>query len=105
MKIRTKLVLTLSAALVLTMLLSTLLRMRWMRSRLEDQLRQSAQDQAVVIAEELSKRLRSDMDRDEIEELLKDAQRRHPGADLALTLDTDEDTVSTFSLAQSMEEA
>jgi signal transduction histidine kinase len=105
MKIRTKLVLTLSAALVLTMLLSTLLRMRWMRSRLEDQLRQSAQDQVVVIADELSKRLRSDMDRDEINEELKDVQRRHPGADLALTLDTDEDTVSTFSLAQSMEEA
>jgi signal transduction histidine kinase len=105
MKIRTKLILLLSAALAVTMLLSTWLRLRWTSSRLEDQLRQSAQDTAVVIADELSKRLRSDMDRDEIDEQLKDAQRRHPGADLALTLDTDEDTVSTYSLAQSMEEA
>lgn len=105
MKIRTKLVLLLSAALVLTMVLSTWLRIRWTRSRLEDQLRQSAQETAMAIANELASRLRSDMDRDEIEEQLKDVQRRHPGADLALTLDTDEDTVSTFSLAQSMEEA
>jgi two-component system, NtrC family, sensor kinase len=104
-KIRTKLILTLSAALVLTMLLSTLLRMRWMRSRLEDQLKESAQDTAAAIAADLTKRLRSNMDPDEIEEQLKDEQRRHPGADLALALDTDEDTVSTFSLAQSQETA
>ena len=105
MKIRTKLVLLLSAALVVTMLVSTWLRIHWTRTRLEDQLRQSAQDTAVAIAKELNSRLRSDMDRDEIEQQLKDVQRRHPGADLVLNLDTDEDTVSTFSLAQTMEDA
>ena len=45
------------------------------------------------------------MDPDEIEEQLKDEQRRHPGGDLVLNLDTDEDTVSSFALGQSMEEA
>jgi signal transduction histidine kinase len=106
MKIRTKLVLLLSGALVLTMVVSTWLRIRLTRSQLDSQLRQSAQDTAAMIADDLSKRLRSDMDLDEIEELLKDEQRRHPGADeVKITLDTDEDTVSTLSLAPSMEDA
>jgi signal transduction histidine kinase len=104
MKIRTKLILLLSAALVLTMVLSTWLRIRWTRSRLEDQLRQSAQDTATVIADDLTKRLRSDMDQDEINEQLKEEQRLHPGADLVLTYETDEDTVSTVSLTQSAED-
>ncbi len=55
MKIRTKLILLLSAALVVTMLVSTWLRIRWTQRRLEDQLRQSAQDTAVAIADELVK--------------------------------------------------
>jgi signal transduction histidine kinase len=105
MKIRTKLILLLSAALIVTMIVSTWLRIRWTQRRLEDQLTQSAQDTAVAIADELSKNLRLDMDEDELKELLKDEQRRHPGADLALTLDKGEDTVSTFSLAQTSEEA
>ncbi|HEX9103962.1 MAG TPA: HAMP domain-containing protein, partial [Polyangia bacterium] len=104
MKIRTKLILLLSAALVITMLVSTWLRIDWTRRRLEDQLRQSAQDTAVAIANELTQRLRSE-NPDEIEEQLKDEQRRHPGADLVLNLDTDEDTVSSFALGQSMEDA
>jgi signal transduction histidine kinase len=104
-KIRTKLILLLSVALVVTMIVSTWLRIHWTRTRLEDQLKQSAQDTAIAIANELNSRLRSDMDNDDVTELLKDEQRRHPGGDLALNLDTDEDTVSTFSLAQSMEEA
>jgi two-component system NtrC family sensor kinase len=105
MKIRTKLILLLSAALIVTMLVSTWLRISWTRQRLEDQLKQSAQDSAIAIANELSQRLRSTMDPDEIEELLKDVQRRHPGGDLVLNLDTDEDTVSSFALGQSMEDA
>jgi two-component system NtrC family sensor kinase len=106
MKIRTKLILLLSAALVATMVLSTWLRIRWTRSRLEAQLRQSARDTAAVIAEDLAKRLRPEMAQDEVQELLKDAMRRHPGADLVdLTLDTDEDDALSFSLATSMDEA
>jgi signal transduction histidine kinase len=105
MKIRTKLILLLSAALIVTMLVSTWLRIRWTQRRLEDQLKQSAQDTAVAIANELTQRLRSTMDRDEIEQELKDVQRRHPGGDLVLNLDTDEDTVSSFALGQSMEDA
>jgi len=105
MKIRTKLILTLSAAVIVTMLVSTWLRIDWTRRRLEEQLKQSAQDTAVLISNELSQRLRSEMNGDEIEQELKDAQRRHPGGDLVLNLDTDEDTVSTFALGQSMEDA
>ena len=101
MKIRTKLILLLSAALIVTMLVSTWLRIRWTQRRLEEQLTQSAQDTAVAIADELSQRLRSDMDQDEISEQLKDEQRRHPGGDLVLNLDTDEDTVSTLRARRS----
>ena len=105
MKIRTKLILLLSAALIVTMLVSTWLRIRWTQQRLEAQLTESAQDTASAIANELSQRLRSGMDQDEIEELLKDEQRRHPGGNLVLYLPTDEDTVSSFALGQSMEDA
>ncbi len=99
MKIRTKLILLLSTALIVTMLVSTWLRIRWTQRRLEEQLRQSAQDTAVAIADELAKSLRSDMDKDEMTELLKDAERRHPGAtNLVLTLSPDEETVTTFEL-------
>jgi two-component system, NtrC family, sensor kinase len=105
MKIRTKLILLLSAALIVTMLVSTWLRIDWTRRRLEEQLTQSAQDTAVAIANELTQRLRSEMDPDEIGEQLKDEQRRHPGGNLVLNLDTDEDTVSSFALGQSMEDA
>ncbi|HEY1586239.1 MAG TPA: ATP-binding protein [Polyangia bacterium] len=105
MKIRTKLILLLSAALIVTMLVSTWLRIDWTRRRLEEQLTQSAQDTAIAIANELTQRLRSDMDADEISEQLKDEQRRHPGGNLVLNLDTDEDTVSSFALGQSMEDA
>src|SRR4051812_20506849 len=105
MKIRTKLILLLSAALIVTMLVSTWLRIRWTQRRLEAQLSESAQDTAIAIANELTRKLRSDMDLDEIQEQLKDEQRRHPGGDLVLNLDTDEDTVSSFALGQSMEDA
>ena len=87
MKIRTKLILLLSAALIVTMLVSTWLRIRWTQRRLEDQLRQSAQDTAVAIADELVKRCARTWIRTRCHEQLKDAQRRHPGAtNLKLTL-------------------
>jgi len=104
MKIRTKLILLLSAAVIVTMFVSTWLRIDWTRRRLEEQLKQSAQDTAVLIANELSQRLHEGLDQDEITEALKDEQRRHPGGDLVLCF-TDEDTVSSFALGQSMEEA
>src|SRR5438874_8666300 len=106
MKIRTKLILLLSAALIVTMLLSTWLRIRWTQRRLEDQLKQSAQDTAVAIADELDKTLHSGMDEDGMSELLKDAERRHPGAtNLKLTLFPDEETVTTFELGAGMVDA
>jgi len=104
-KIRTKLVLLLSAALVVTMGVSTLLRIRWTRTRLEDQLRETAKDTAEAIAGELTKRLAPEMDQDEIVEELAKVKLRHPGADLELALDTDEDTVSTFTYGSNMDEA
>src|SRR3954470_5873749 len=88
------------------MIVSTWLRIRWTQRRLEEQLRQSAQDTAVAIADELVKTLRSDMDQDEMSEQLKDAERRHPGAtNLKLTLSPDEETVTTFELGAGMVDA
>jgi signal transduction histidine kinase len=105
-KIRTKLILLLSAALIVTMIVSTWLRLRWTQRRLEDQLRQSAQDTAVAIADELVKSLRPDMDQDELNELLKEAERRHPGAtNLRLTMSADEETITTFELGAGMADA
>ncbi|MDB4968116.1 MAG: Signal transduction histidine kinase [Myxococcales bacterium] len=107
MKIRTKLILLLSAALIVTMIVSTWVRLRWTERRLEDQLRQSAQDTAVAIADELVKSLRIDTDQDEMSELLKEAERRHPGAiNLKLTLSPDdEETITTFELGAGMANA
>ena len=104
-KIRTKLILLLSTALVVTMLASTLLRIRWTRLRLEDQLRVSAQDTAEAIAADLSKRLTPDKDGDEVADELSKVKLRHPVvADLQLTFDTDEDTSTTFSLPSNTDE-
>ena len=106
MKIRTKLILLLSAALVVTMLVSTWLRIDWTRRRLEEQLKQSAQDTAVLIANELSQRLQlgdgSGRDRRAAQGRAAAPSRRRSRA---RALDTDEDTVSSFALAQSMEDA
>jgi two-component system NtrC family sensor kinase len=107
MKVRTKLILLLSAALVVTMIVSTWVRMQWTQRRLEDQLRQSAQDTAVAIADELVKKLRIDTDEDEMNELLKDAERRHPGTtNLTLTLYPEgEETITTYELGVGMTDA
>jgi signal transduction histidine kinase len=105
MKIRTKLVLLLSAALVVTLVASTLLRIRWTRTRLEDQLRESARSTAEVVAADLLRRLTPDKDGDDVAEELQKVKLRHPVvADLQLTLDTDEDTTATFSLAPEADE-
>jgi signal transduction histidine kinase len=104
-KIRTKLIALLSLALVITMGVSTYLRIRWTRARLEDQLREAAKDTAEAVASELTKRLTPEMDQDEIVEELGKVKLRHPGADLELALDTDEDTTSTFAFGSNMEEA
>lgn|GEM_PF-1144885 len=100
MKVRTKLVLLLSGALVVILVASTLLRIRLTRVRMEDQLRQSARDTADVIAAELSRNLTPDkVDDEDVAEELSKVKLRHPIVDyLKLTLDTDEDT-KTFSLA------
>jgi signal transduction histidine kinase len=105
-KIRTRLVLLLSTALIVTMAVSTLLRIRWTRNRLEAQLLQSAQDTAEAIAADLQKRLDSAvLDDDEINEELKNVKLRHPVSYLELQLGTaDEDTTTTFSLASNTAE-
>ncbi len=99
MKIRTKLVLLLSAALVVTMTVSTLLRIRWTRTRLETQLRNQAQDAADAIAADLTRQLTPDKDDEDISEELKKAMLRHPTvAGIRLNFDTDEETTATFEL-------
>jgi signal transduction histidine kinase len=105
MKLRTKLLLLLSTALVVTMAVSTWLRIRWTKLKLEEQLFASATDTAEAIASELTRALTPNLDGDEVKDELAKAKLRHPVvADLQLILDTDEDTTSTFSLASNMDE-
>ena len=104
MKIRTQLVLLLSAAVVVTMAVSTLLRIRWTATRLETQLRQSAQDTAEAIAADLQKRLPAGANEDDINEELKNVKLRHPVSYLSLSTVTDEDTM-TISLGSNSDEA
>jgi signal transduction histidine kinase len=104
-KIRTKLILLLTVALIVTMSVSTWLRIRWTKVKLEEQLQASAADTAEAIAADLTKLITPDKDGDEIKEELAKVKLRHPVvADLSLMLDTDEDTTSTFSLASNMDE-
>jgi signal transduction histidine kinase len=106
MKIRTKLVLLLSTALVVTTGFSTYLRLRWTRARLEERLLESARETADAISVELQKRLTPDTDSDErVGVELAEVMRRHPVvADLEWAPDSDEDVSKTFSLAPSMDE-
>jgi signal transduction histidine kinase len=99
-KIRTKLVLLLSTALVVTMAVSTVLRIRYTRNRLEVQLHESAVEAAQAIAADLQKRLEeTGFDDDNINDELKNVKLRHPVSYLELALGTaDEDTTTTFSL-------
>lgn len=105
MKIRTRLILLLTAALGVTMAVSTMLRIRWMRQQLEQNLRITVQDTAEAIAADLTRRLTPDKDNDEIKQTLSTVKLRHPVvADMQLILETDEETVSTFSLSSDMDE-
>ncbi len=98
--LRTKLVLLLSAALVATFFVSTVLRIRWTRARLEAQLKQSANDIAVAIAADLAKHLTPDKDDDDISEELRAVKLRHPFAGSYIQLDwsPDDDVISTYTL-------
>src|SRR5438552_2943000 len=106
MKIRTKLVLLLSVALVVTMAVSTYLRIRLTRKRLEEQLRNSLRDTAEAIAADLTKNLPADKsDDEEVKDALKQVKLRHPiAAEIELVLDRDEETAATFSLGANMDE-
>lgn len=105
MKLRTKLILALSIALVVTMAVSTWLRIRWTKAKLEEQLQSSASDTADVIRADLEKSITANMDDDEVEAEVSKAKLRHPlVADITLTLQTDEETESTFSLGSNMDE-
>jgi signal transduction histidine kinase len=106
MKIRTKLVLLLSTALVVTTGLSTYLRLRWTRTRLEERLRDSARETADAISAELQKRLTPETDTDEeVGVELAEVMRRHPVvADLEWAPDSDEEVSKTFSLTPNMDE-
>jgi signal transduction histidine kinase len=104
-KLRTKLLLLLSTALLVTMAVSTWLRIRWTKLKLEEQLQSSASDTAAAIKADLEKSITPTMDNDEIKEELRTAKLRHPVvAVLNLILDTDEETTSTFSLGSNMDE-
>ncbi len=98
MKVRTKLVLLLSSALVVTLALSTVATIELSRKRLEEQLRDSAQDTADAIASDLKSRLDSASTEDDISEELKTVKLVHRvDAYIELALSSDEDT-SVFRL-------
>ncbi len=95
MKLRTKLVLLLSAALVVTMVTSTWLRIRWTRERLERHAKEQASETAVDIASDLEQHMRDDADDDDIAERLKfELQKHRSVANIEFSYDTDEETTS-----------
>jgi two-component system NtrC family sensor kinase len=92
-KIRTKLVLLLSAALVATIVTSTWLRIHLTRDRLEQRARQQATETAADIAADLEKDIKEDSDDDFVSERLRFELRRHPSvANLEFSYDSDEET-------------
>src|SRR5688572_30403029 len=106
MTVRAKLLLLLSAALVITTTASTFLRLLWTRLRLESQLRETARSTADAIAGELQKRLPDTDTDDDVKEVLQRLLARHPVvSDLEWAPDTDEEVAKTFSLQPDMEEA
>jgi two-component system, NtrC family, sensor kinase len=80
------------------------LRIRWTRARLETQLQQSAQDTAEAIAADLAKRLPPNANDDDIGEEIKNVKLRHPVSYLELSMASDEDTITTISLASNTDE-
>ena len=106
MSVRIKLLLLLSAALVVTTTISTVLRLRWTRVRLESQLKETAQSTAEAIAAELLKRLPDTDTDDDVKEMLQKMLARHPVvSDLEWAPDSDEEIAKTFSIQPDMEEA
>ncbi len=106
MKVRGKLILLLSAALVITTSASTFLRLRWTRLRLESQLQQTARSTAEAIAVELGKRLPDTDTEDDVKEVLQKMLARHPVvSDLQWAPDSDEEIAKTFSIQPDIEEA
>ena len=92
-KIRSKLVLLLSAALVVTMVTSTWLRIRLTRDRLEQRAREQATETAVDIAADLEKDIKEDSDDDFVSDRLGYELRRHRSvANIEFSYDSDEDT-------------
>lgn len=106
MKIRTKLVLLLCAALVVTTVASTVIQVRWTREALEAQTEQQATETAVDIAADLERNIKEDWDEDDISERLKYEVRRHRTlANIELTIDSDEeDTTVSYHLGFQEEE-
>ncbi|HEX2569959.1 MAG TPA: ATP-binding protein [Polyangia bacterium] len=99
MKIRTKLVLLLSAALVVTIAATAWLRVRWTRETLDSRARDQADETAQAIAADLENSIKEDTDDDEISERLKYEQRKHRTVDkIEFTFDSDEDTTVSFHL-------
>lgn len=99
MKIRTKLVLLLSAALSVTMAAATWLRISWTRETLDARAHAQADETAVAIAADLEQNISDDTDEEEISERLKYQQRKHRAVDkIELTFNTDEETTVSFQL-------
>jgi hypothetical protein len=106
MTVRLKLLLLLSAALAVTTTVSTLLRLRWTRVRLESQLSETARSTAESISGELLKRLpEADSDED-VQDIVQKLMARHPVVSyLEWAPDTDEESAKIFSIKPDMEEA
>ncbi len=100
MKLRTKLLLLLSAALVATIVTSTWLRIRLTRERLEQRARQQASETVADIAADLEKDIKEDSDDDFVSERLSFEARRHPSvANLEFSYFSDEETRTDIRIA------
>ena len=106
MRIRTKLVLVLTAVLVVTTVASAALRLVLLRDRLETRAKAQARETATDIAADLERQIKDDWDDDDIAERLKFALRRHPSvANIEFSFDSDEETTVNFHLDFAAEEA
>ena len=104
MKIRTKVILLLSAGLIATTLASTLLQVFWTNNVLEREAKTQAEDSARDIQADLEKTLKEDSDADDISDALKEELRFHPHvANIEVKYEGDEDTTS-FTLGFREEE-
>jgi signal transduction histidine kinase len=105
MKIRTKLILLLTAAWIVTTSVSTLLRIGWTRKQLEAQMVDSLDVTAQDIAVELQRRLGDADTEADIGDLMGRIKLKHPSVlDLVWKDESDEDSANTFSLGPNQEE-